>query len=313
MNSRTGWTGLAVAAVFAVSTPADAQKVDLRPKWQTGQTHRFRMELSSSHAVNHSGDKEPEEMRSIKEDIRFSLRVIDGHAESDSTVEMVFDEIKVSMDSGPGKDTFDSTQKTPPGRRPKTKDRGAGGAGGGGEEAGVLADAFKPLVGSKLTLVIDTAGSIKSVSGGETLIPSELTANLTQKDQMSRLFGPVFSPRKGDGLASVGESWENEDVIESPLIGRLRMKTRHKVLSSKADREAIVGIDGTIATDSEGGESPYTIREGEYKGSYAWGVAEGMLRRMETSQKYSVEADLGLADEPVSIGSTVTMKVTRED
>jgi hypothetical protein len=302
-----------VAAVLAGSTPAHAQKVDLRPKWQTGQTHRFRMELSSSHAVNLSGDKEPEEMRSIKEDIRFSLHVVDGQAESDSTVEMVFDEIKVSMDSGPGKDTFDSTQKKSPGRRPKARDSGAGGPGNGGEEAGVLADAFKPLIGSKLILVVDTAGNITSVSGGQNLIPSELTANLTQKDQMSRLFGPLFSPRKGDGLAAVGETWENEDVIESPLIGRLRMKTRHKVLSTKADREAIVGIDGTIATDSEGDESPYTIREGEYKGSYAWGLAEGMLRRLETSQKYAVEADLGLGDQPVSIGSTVTMKVTRED
>lgn len=283
--------------------PARAQPVDLRPRWETGQQHRFRMELSSATSLNLTGEKGGDDKRSIKQDIAFRLRVVEARPEADSTIELIYDSIKVSMDTGEGKGSFDST-KSGGASKPPTE----------GEKT--LESLFKPLVGAKLTLLIDPAGNITSVTGGEAFLPGEVTANLTQKGEIANLLGGIFSPRKGTGRASVGETWENEDVIESPLIGRVRMSTRHTLKSASA-REALVSIDGTIRTDSEAPEAPYSIRDGVYKGSYAWGLSEGMLRRMESTQAYKVQGDLGGLGsggaEPVIMTNDVTLKVTRDD
>ncbi len=296
-----------VAQVLVSAAEASAQtKVNLRPKWEKGAMHRFRMDLASTNSLSLTGDGAPAgegvEQHVLNQDVRFTLKVVDAPPEADATVELTYESFKVSMDSPMGKGEFDST-----------KGGGKGGAkpkdGGEVLDGGSITDLYKPLVGTKLTLVIDPEGNIKSVRGGETLTRAEMTAPLTQQGEMARLFGPIFSPTKGGGLVSVGESWENVDLIDSGLIGRFKMTTKHTVRSA-TQHEAVVAIDGRIETDSEAAPGAYAVRDGTYAGTYAWGLPEGMLRRMETSKSFRIEAG---GDDPVSIASRVTMKVTREE
>ena len=140
---------------------------------------------------------------------------------------------------------------------------------------------FNSVAGTTLTMKVDREGNISSVAGGE---------GLTALGQMTgaggggggELFSSIFTPKKGGGQVAVGETWENVDVIDSPLTGRFRMVTRHTLTSVHA-REATIDLRGKLEADSEAQTgSTFTIKNSGHQGSYLWDLSAGLLRRMES-------------------------------
>jgi hypothetical protein len=129
--------------------------------------------------------------------------------------------------------------------------------------------------------VVAPDGSIKEIRGGESIPSSDLVAPFTDPDKAGQLFGPILSLKKGDGLATVGQSWENEDAVGTGLLGRIRMLNKY-TLRSAAGGLAKMAIDGRIESDSESPDSPFKIRDGKFTGSCEWDTRAGMLRSMDT-------------------------------
>jgi len=107
--------------------------------------------------------------------------------------------------------------------------------------------------------------------------------------QAGDLFGPLFTARKGAGMARVGESWEDVDTIDNALIGRFKMTTRHTLRSAFAD-QASVDMTGRIEPGSEApGAGAGQIKESSFSGAYVWDTERGMLKRMDSTMRVRME------------------------
>jgi hypothetical protein len=285
---------------------SDTRPVDLRPKFERGQELRYTLETSSStkqtplgRAPAKSPAKTPPDTDAPGEPagdsssrVRLGLRVkvVEAGVEAGATVALVIDTLKASITSGETKLEFDST-------RPRKED----------DPAAAL---FHSLAGTTLTLKVDPAGNITSVSGGESLAAlGQLTGSGGQKP--GELFSSLFSSGKSSGTAKVGESWENSDRIESPLLGRFRMVTRH-TLTALRGRDAHVEVRGRIEPDTEapGGE-PVTLQNVRHDGSYIWDTAAGALRQMKSAMWSEIKVRVG--DRDVLTRSESSTTVTRQN
>lgn len=260
------------------------REVDLRPKFVQGQQTRFKMEMINTSDPVRAADARPpgtkpadpalpapERTRS-KMELTFSLRVQSVNPEREATVNLVFDAIKLSTSTGEGTIEFDSSKP------PSVDD----------DLVGAL---LKPLVGSTLTLRVDRAGNIISISGGEAF--TALGQFAGGGGQAGDLFGPIFTARKGTGLARIGEAWENEDKIDNALIGRFKMTTRH-TLRSALGGEAKVDMTGRIEPQTEApGSGAGQIKDSSFNGSYAWDTERGMLKRMDSTMRIRMEQNAG--------------------
>ncbi|MEX2217819.1 MAG: DUF6263 family protein [Phycisphaerales bacterium] len=293
-------------------------EVDLRPKFEKGQEVRFKLEMVSSTRqggagkppaaptrrparpparspgtrqpapeAEEGGDSGPS---SSTVTMGLRLKVVDVSAESGATVDLVIDTLKAKI-SAPGLTTeFDSAKPA--------KD---------GDIAGAI---FKSIAGQTMTLTVDRAGNITSVKGGEGLAALGQLAGGAAGGKPGDLFSSIFSPKKTSGKARVGESWENTDTIESPLMGRFRMVTRH-TLTSHRGGEASIDLRGRLEPSSEsGGDEPFTIKGSRHDGRYLWDTRAGMLRRMESTMSTEIEAKLG--EQPTLSRSESKLTITRE-
>jgi len=303
LTSRA-WPLLLCAALAFVSMGAGAQpagtqpvdrRVDLRPKFERGQSIRFKMDVAntSTPAAPATTTRppattpRPEQMRS-KIELGLSLKVMSVTDSREATVEMVFDSIKASTHTKDQDIEFDSTK---PGKD-------------GDDIAGLL---FQGLEGSTLTLKVDRDGNITSVTGGEAF--GTLGQFLGGGGGAGQLFGPLFSIKKGNGIVSVGESWEDVDQIDNSMLGKFKMTTRN-TLRSVAGADAMVDVVGRIEPSSEApGEGVAQIKDSRFGGKYAWDTKLGMLRQMDTTMTVNLEQTV--AGVKTATKNESVMKITR--
>lgn len=271
--------------------------VDLRPKFREGQTVRLKMEVTNSakparqakpspRTTPRSAD-EPAPETDSRIEFGLTMKVESVSPEKEATVAMTFDTVKVSSRVGGESFEFDSTKPS--------------------KEGDMIGLMMKPLVGTTLTLKVDKDGNVTSVSGGEafTAIGQAVSGGTLSGD----LLGPIFSPRHGKGLVRVGESWENEDRLESPLLGRFRMITKH-TLKRVSGADAHVDVSGRIDAASEGEEAePFQIKDSRYSGAYTWDTEMGMVKQMDTTMRVTIEQTIG--GQKTTMQNESVMKVSR--
>lgn len=282
---------LATLCAALLAPTAAAQTVDLRPKFQTGRQTRYTMEVTSMHSTAIGEPGEPQETR-----VRIGLleKVTEADPEKGAIVDLVFETLKVSIKGPDGNREFDSARTS----RKQTD----------APEDPLIA-ALKPAVGSTLTLTIDGDGNITDVRGGQG-ITAMLEALGKPSDGARELFGPMFSIKKTEPTAEVGESWETADDIDTGAIGDFRMTTRY-TLKAADRRQARVEFKGTLEAQTEAAESPLQVKDSTYRGMYLWDLATGQLKSMDSDMNVVIEGDIG--GEKVSARSKATTKVTRQD
>lgn len=164
---------------------AGGELVDLRPRFVRGGEIRYVMKIRSENDVaapsllpggnpldepaRPSGPKGPtkptgptapkgpkdgpgRQKQIMDQEIGFVIRTKESTPEDGNVVELVYERIKIGIDSGDYHQSWDSTQKGDP------KDQR--------EDSDLLEPIFRGLVGAKLTIKLDVAGNIKSIDGG---------------------------------------------------------------------------------------------------------------------------------------------------
>lgn len=253
-------------AMPAAAQGTGAREVDLRPKFRAGQQLRYTMEMANSSKPTKKG---PPSLSS-KAEFGLSLKTKAVGADGGATVDLVFDRVKISTESPEQKFEFDSTKP------PKGED----------DMIGLM---LQPLVGSTLTLTVDSAGNISAVNGGEAF--AALGQFVAGGGDASKLFGPLFTVKKGSGMARIGESWENEDAIDNALLGQFTMKTRH-VLRSAVAGEAKVDMSGQIRPRSEApGAGAGQLKDSSFNGSYLWDTERGALKSMDATMRIRMDTN----------------------
>lgn len=283
-----------------------AGKVDLRPKFEPGQTTRYVMTVTSDNTVKPQDKQEPEQRQTITQEFTLSVRTVKSDGESGATVEIVFDRVKVRLKTDELDLSFDSDPaKSPPPAKGPRKDEI--------DEAmeGVLRQAFQGMVGQKLTVVYDGNGNIKSVEGGGGLgLPGlmDKAGVGSPKDAVGGIFGPITTRKSGGGLVSVGEKWQNVDEVSVGPFGEFRMVTDHQLRSSR-DGRAEVTFNGRVEPASAApGAAPVSVKGGGSRGMYVWDTRLGQLRSMTSEQQMNLEGTKGGLG---SMSSTQTVKVER--
>lgn len=294
---------LTPSAAFA----QQGKKVDLRPKFTKGQEIRLKLELvnrAKTTSATTTAPKTPPKTKpaddddatqdqnkdqDISQEYTLLLKVKDTNAETGSTLELVYEQVKLKMKSPSGDMDFDST-------KPKKDDP--------------VDELLRPMVGTKLTVEMDAKGNIKNVSGGDPLQDAAggLGGAMTGPSALKDFFGRVFSSGPGNsGFASVGETWSSDDKMEAP--GGTWNITTTNTLKSAVGGKADIDIKGklTFSPSTSGQGAPVKVQNASYGGKATWNTERGMLDSMETRQH--VES-LDTKSNQRTINEA-TMKVTR--
>lgn len=302
------------------------EAVDLRPKLTKGSTFRFRMELDSlertpkiaaldpladpSDATTDDGQDgkkdggksggkgggkggaqaDMSETRRVQ-DIVLRMTVVESNPETGSTLELVYEQMKMRMSSPElGDIEFDSSKP------PRADD-----------PAAAIAQVLSTIVGTTLTVTMDKDGVVTNVSTppGATMGAESVTG----RDVISGLVGQVFTMKKGQPTARVGESWTNDSVM-SASWARTRVTTTNTLKSHRGGL-ADIAIRGSFAMEpsSPGQALAITIKDATLEGSASWNTEVGMLDAMNVTQQMT--AEITMPTGPLSTTARQTTKVTR--
>lgn len=274
-----------VLCLLVTASAALASTVDLRPKFRKGDVAKYDLVLNSDNDFNTGGAAgAPAQKQKIDQNIGLKLTVLDSNPDTGATVELVYERLKFkSQGDLPGAE-FDSSQ-------PASKDAG-----------NQAAQALRPLIGTKLTLTVDPDGNITEVKGGESFANAfmdQMQGNYVTPGGMNGMFGPVFSTRKAQTKAAVGDSWTYVDTLPGTMLGEMKLTTTHTVKSINGDL-ATVDLTGKYEVRNADTGLNLSVNNSSYEGSYVWDSEAGMLKSMQTRQVTNVRADIG--------GGAVTVK-----
>ena len=265
---------LGLAMLGAMSPGVMAQdrsaSVDLAPKLERGQTWRFRYHISSEMDFVIVGQKHA---MSLVKEVVVRTKVINAD-DSGAQVELVHEEVRLRA-NGEVPGSFDST-------KPSKNDADD-----------VYAHILRPLVGLTLTLNVDKDGTIRSVSGLDSIQPADmmeamLFKSLFGEDEFIRMYQPLFSLKPGDPKAERGESWNVKrrqasglGILESNLRLTLERASRH---------DATIRIGGTESILPASGASG-KVSDSSVKGTCVWDLDDGVLRELKTQSTTKFSPD----------------------
>lgn len=297
--------------------------VDLRPKFKKGQELRYVLEVDGKNKIVSKGNEDLNQDQTNTQRIMLVMRVKEAGDEG-ATIEVVYESIRVVMDTPDGKAEFDSTKaKKNPGKQ--TPGQGAPGsvpAGSGNAMDDMLAQIIGPMVGTTLEVKTDRNGAITSVSGGEMLGGGAIEGLLggaagsgggmvpSGKSASNWLVGGVPG---SNGLVKVGQTWTNTDNLGSSPMGGFKMVTTH-TLKSATGKNAIVLFNGRAeGTESAGGGGLgglVKFKGGGYRGQYQWDTGAGCLREMNSEMTTEMGGKIG--EDEVTMTSSTTTRVKKQ-
>lgn len=321
----------ASAPAQPASRASSGKEIDLRPRFKEGEELRYVMTLENDGLTEIAG-LDSSKQKSWQQ-IEFRMKTIASDPQTGSTVELIYDTLRVTLDAGETKLQYDSTKKNvapaksakPGGRntsRPSSAKPGSKAKGDPVEDllsqdeadpSESFLNALESVVGSKLTLKVAPDGSITSVEGGEGLssaLVSKYAGPITDPQGVKDLFGPIFSVRAAKTTARVGESWQHVDRMDLSMLGALRLVTDHQLKSASGDR-ATVDFKGKIEMDSEGAApmQSFKLTDTRYEGSYIWNTGIGALETMQQVQEFSLSG--GTADAAIKLRNNGKVKIER--
>lgn len=255
--------------------------VDLRPKLEKGKSFRFKMKLDSTEkqtppkdAADPNTPQEPVNATQEQE-IVLKLTVKDSNPETGSTLELVYESLKMRVHNpmlGEEPLEFDSTKAVDPQADPS---------------GAAIAEMLGSVVGTTLTISMDRNGNVTNVSGAGGA--PGLGDSFTGKDVISGLVGQVFTLKSGEPIVHVGEKWTNDSVMAASW-GRTRISTSN-TLTSHSGGKANIAINGKVSMEpnSPGQPLSISIKDSNLDGSAVWNTEEGMLDAMSVSQTLDID------------------------
>ena len=179
-----------------------APRVDLSPRLDTDQTHRFEYTVKSTQTMSAFGQDQTSqaEMAASIELVRLPSERADGNA----VFGLRYEWLRVAIDGGQVPGAFDS-------RDP-----------GSSDEGNVYAEICRPIVDQQIRLIVDTNGTIRSVEGLDALAPDGLAGVLFEQLFGEQAAKAMFQPLlrvldNGPATRAVGDRW----TVDRPAVSSL--------------------------------------------------------------------------------------------
>lgn len=271
--------------------PATAGRIDLRPKWELGQVVRYTMKQTSDQQTPNAEDpKDPHKSRLEQTvGLKMTAKAVDAQT-GEATVEIVYETVKAKLDGGIANVDFDSTRPAP-----KTPKKPADPL---DEIDNLVADQFKQMVGTTITMKVARDGRITSTTGGEslspTMIPGLAIPAAEAMKHLGGLIGPITtnSTPGFDGLARIGDRWTHRDQLDVGPIGGLDLTTTYDLRTHAASVAKVYFKGHADGNRSSGQPQPVGLDSSDYSGLYAWDTRRGQLAHCELEQKVTMSGSL---------------------
>jgi len=254
-----------------VKSPArsGSPKVDLRPKFTKGQEVRYSIKLDSRDTGSESGKQ------SSDQEFVILLRCTDTDPESGASLDLVYERVRMKVNNGLMNIDFDSSKPA--------------------KDEDPIDAALRSLVGLTLPVKMDPDGNITSVGGGLGELAGAMGGEFSGADVVKNIFGPITTDKKSPGKAAVGETWTTEDTMGGGM-GQMRITMNH-TLASHSGGKAIINTSGKVTmepSNAGGGKAPQVrISDSTITGKTTWDTELGMLRDMDSRQKFTVQTRQG--------------------
>ncbi len=332
-------------------TPLPAGAIDLRPKLRAGQQIRYVYEQTAKNTVKSQDPNDTTLDQDQKQTQRIGLVMKVVQAGDDgATIQVVYDTIKVTLDTPDGVAEYDSAKpkpkaapsapasrqpparSTPGGKSPTSTTPGTPAPTTPNTDPlkdiadmdmnGTLGLIVGPMVGATITVKTDRAGAITSVSGGDALggamgglggaMGGMGGAMVPSPSAVANWLVAGLGGPGNKGFARVGETWTNNDALSGTPVGSFNMKTTH-TLKTASGGSANLSFVGGIEPATQGaapGGGIGQVQSASYTGSYVWDTRNGALAEMGTDMK--VVLDAAAAGVKARMTSQTQVKVRRQ-
>lgn len=298
------------------------QLVDLRPKWERGQAIRYVMTQRARNQIrglptlqpdapptrpSKPGEPEPAIKQNLEQEITFTLTPTQTEAERGSTVELVYERVKLRLDTGGDQRNFDSADK-----KADTDDP--------------IAAIVRGMAGRKQVIHFNPDGSIEKVEGEG---PADLGAIINQLGLPGGAVGGggasggggggggggdwlsgIAGPPSGATLVRVGQTWTHRDRVSVGPMGPIEMDHTY-TLRSASGGQATVFMTGRLASRTGDNRAGFTMNPSRLQGQFVWDTELGQLASMQNEMEFEFSAPGADAAAGMSIKSEQTVTVTR--
>lgn len=279
----------ALCAAGFLAAMAQAAKVDLSPKFRTGDetTYSFLSETKQHSAILNGR----EQRSNASSEARLAVKVADVGADG-ARLEIKYERLRVLVESPQNNAEFDSEW---------TPDRAADLP---------LAVAVRALVGKPLICTVNAAGELVAVDVGAVTMPEgapgAMLRQMLDREALGDMVGAMFSLKPAPAQAAPGETWTRTRSMKSGGGGSLKMTQTIELVEADAER-ARTTLNGKISMEGLTGEGAkfMNMKRGDVAGATVWDLTSGLARTVDYQTNMVVEDS-----NPQMKGSIVTVTVS---
>lgn len=272
----------AVAAGQESKTPpvAGGQGVSLAPMFKAGSEFGFTQRIVRTDVMSLAtmGDQ----TLWMDQHNTWSGKVISAD-DKGAVLEMQFKSIKVEMKQSLKQGDKPATETTSKWDSSKPEDDK--------DASNPLTGVFRPVVGARLKVTLDTAGVIKSVEALDSVSPlqtkyAQFVNQIINPEAFRVRWQPVLAIKTDGKEAFPGQDWTAETLVASPPVGQEK-QTSTRTLTKKDGDIAKIAIKGDIqfVALKEGEKPQGEIAASQIKGMCDWDTKGGFAKNYEWAQK----------------------------
>lgn len=266
-----------------IEVAGTGEKVDLHPKWTTGDTAKYEFEFTSRWTARMGeGEKAPKGGQLYRQNGRLVRRVVSVD-DTGVMLALTMEQLHVQVSSGTEVVHYDSDFGDNPDRQ------------------NALTEPVKMCVGRQILVKLDRAGEIVSVTGNEgpppditnpDAPPKQLPQAILGTQVIRKLWRPLYGLEKKNLDSRVGDKWSTTEVTTDPALGTFELTLQHTLGELK---DGVAKIDSTadvVLTPTIGhGVISATLKESNVTGLVEWNASKGMLKTWETHQEMKLDTE----------------------
>jgi hypothetical protein len=270
---RVMCVGACAWLIATAGAVADEPKLDLKPRFVTGQENRFVVEMHSKTQTQFL-DRTRVRLQEYHQRLRVNRKVVET-SDTGATLQLKYEAVAVTLVAGNKMLSYDTEGINIP------------------EADQMLGAGVRDAMALTFTVKVDPLGRVVDVTGNEREVTKQAATNLVSDDVLVRSFGPIYGLGKEPAVAAIGETWSTVRKTDPSTTG-VYTTTLTSTLTGFADGRATIDQTGVMSLElsekARLAKAEFTAHD--VKGQQIWNVLDGIVDRSAYRQTMEVQADV---------------------